>query len=193
MAEQPRNGYAGKILRVNLSANTTSVEEIDEKFCRKYVGGAGFVAYYLYKELKPKIDPLGPENKLIFALGPVVGVQIAGGDRNSVGAKSPLTGGVIISESGGLWAAELKHAGFDGIIVDGKAEKPVYLWIKDGEVSIKDAGHLWGKRTKEALNTIREELGDNRIKVTMIGPGGDRWKRWRWGRNGFEESQGNSR
>ena len=145
MAEQPPGGYAGKILRVNLSDNTTSVEEIDEKFCRKYIGGAGFIAYYLYKELKPGIDPLGPDNKLIFALGPLTGVSLAGNARNCVGAKSPLTGGIIKSEVGGNWNAELKHAGFDGIIVDGKAEKPVYLWIQDGEVSIKDASHLWGR------------------------------------------------
>jgi len=120
----------------------------------------------------------------------VVGVQIAGGDRNSVGAKSPLTGGVIISESGGLWAAELKHAGFDGIIVDGKAEKPVYLWIEDGEVSIRDAGHLWGKQTKETLNAIREELGDNRIKVTMIGPAGENLVRYACIMNGLHDTAG---
>ncbi len=173
MAEQAPGGYAGKILRVNLSTNTTSVEELGEKFCRKYLGGAGFIAYYLYKELKPGTDPLGPDNKLIFALGPLTGVSLAGNDRNCVGAKSPLTGGIIKSEVGGFWAAELKHAGFDGIIVDGKAEKPVYLWIQDGEVIIKDASHLWGKQTKETLNTIREELGDNRIQATMIGPAGE--------------------
>jgi len=102
MPEQTPGGYAGKILRVNLSDNTTSVEEIDEKFCRKYIGGAGFIAYYLYKELKPGIDPLGPDNKLIFALGPVTGVTIAGNDRYCVGAKSPLTVGIIKSEVGGF-------------------------------------------------------------------------------------------
>ena len=95
MAEKAIGGYAGKMLRVNLSTNTTSVEELDEKFCRKYIGGAGFIAYYLYKELKPGIDPLGPENKLIFALGPMTGLTLAGNSRNCVGAKSPLTGGIV--------------------------------------------------------------------------------------------------
>jgi len=190
MAEQSPGGYAGKILRVNLSDNTTSVEEIDEKFCRKYIGGAGFIAYYLYKELKPGIDPLGPENKLIFALGPLTGVTIAGNDRNCVGAKSPLTGGIIKSEVGGFWAAELKHAGFDGIIVDGKAEKPVYLWIQDGEASIKDASHLWGKQTKETLNTLREELGDKRIQATMIGPGGENLVKFACIMNGLYDAAG---
>ena len=190
MAEQPLGGYAGKILRVNLPANTTSVEELDEEFCRKYIGGAGFIAYYLYKELKPGTDPLGPDNKLIFALGPVTGVTIAGNDRNCVGAKSPLTGGIIKSEVGGFWAAELKHAGFDGIIVEGKAEKPVYLWIQDGEASIKDASHLWGKETRETLNTLREELGDNRIQATMIGPGGENLVKFACVMNGLYDAAG---
>ncbi len=190
MAEQPPGGYAGKILRVNLSDNTTFVEEIDEKFCRKYIGGAGFIAYYLYKELKPGIDPLGLDNKLIFALGPLTGVSLPGNARNCVGAKSPLTGGIIKTEVGGNWGAELKHAGFDGIIVDGKAEKPVYLWIQDGKVSIKDASHLWGKETRETLNTIREELGDNRIQVTMIGPGGENLIRFACVMNGLYDAAG---
>ncbi len=190
MAEQTPGGYAGKILRVNLSANTTSVEELDRKFCRKYIGGAGFIAYYLYKELKPGIDPLGPENKLIFALGPLTGVSLAGNARNCVGAKSPLTGGIIKSEVGGNWGPELKHAGFDGVIVDGKAEKPVYLWIQDGEVSIKDASHLWGKQTKETLNTLREELDDNRIQATMIGPAGENLIRFACIMNGLYDAAG---
>ena len=190
MAEQAPGGYTGKILRVNLSTNTTSVEEIDEKFCRKYIGGAGFVAYYLYKELKTGIDPLGPDNKLIFALGPLTGVSLAGSDRNCVGAKSPLSGSIIKSEVGGFWATELKHAGFDGIIVDGKAKKPVYLWIQDGEVTVKDASHLWGKETKETLNTIREELDDKRIQVTMIGPGGENMVRFACIMNGLYDAAG---
>ena len=93
MAEQKLGGYTGKILRVNLSDNNISVETIDEAFCRKYFGGAGFVAYFLWKELSQGIDPLGPENKLIFALGPVTGVPLAGSGRHCIGTKSPLTGG----------------------------------------------------------------------------------------------------
>ncbi len=135
-------GYNGQILRVDLSRGVTSVDAIDELFCRKYLGGAGFISYFLLKELQQGIDPLAPENKLIFALGPVTGVPLPGSGRNCVGAKSPLTGGYAKSEVGGFWGAELKHAGYDAIIVEGKAEKPVYLWIHDGEASIRDASHL---------------------------------------------------
>ncbi len=166
-------GYNGKILRVNLSQGTTSADAVDELFCRKYLGGAGFITYFMLKELRQGIDPLGPENKLIFALGPVTGVPLPGSGRHCVGAKSPLTGGYAKSESGGFWGAELKHAGYDAIIVEGKAKKPVYLWIHDGEASIRDAGHLWGKNTKETQDTIRAELGDDLIRVAGIGPAGE--------------------
>jgi aldehyde:ferredoxin oxidoreductase len=143
-------GYNGKILRVNLTENNVYTQAIDELFCRKFLGGAGFVTYFLWKELRQGIDPLGPDNKLIFALGPVTGVPLSGSGRHCVGAKSPLTGGYAKAESGGFWGAELKHAGFDAVIIEGKAEKPVYLWIHDGEASIRDAGHLWGKYKRDA-------------------------------------------
>ncbi|GAG53191.1 unnamed protein product, partial [marine sediment metagenome] len=110
-------GYNGKILRVNLSSNSIFTETIDELFCRKYLGGAGFVTYFLWKELQPKIDPLSPDNKLIFALGPLTGTQLPGCGRNCIGAKSPMTGGITKSEVGGFWGAELKRAGYDIIIV----------------------------------------------------------------------------
>ncbi len=173
MANQMSSGYNGKVLRVNLSDNSISEEAIDELFCRKYLGGAGFISYFLWKELKPGTDPLGPDNKLIFAAGPVTGAPLPGSGRHCVGAKSPLTGGYAKSEAGGFWGAELKHAGFDAIIIEGKTEKPLYLWIQDGEASLKDASHLWGKNTKETQETIRDELGDSLIRVTSIGPGGE--------------------
>ncbi len=166
-------GYNGKILRVNLSDNTISTEGIEEAFCRKYLGGAGFVSYFLLKELPQGVDPLGSENKLVFALGPLTGVQLPGSGRHCVGAKSPLTGGIAKSEAGEFWGAELKRAGYDVIIIEGKADKPVYLWVHDGEASIRDAGHLWGMNTKETQQTIRAELGDNRVRVALIGPGGE--------------------
>jgi len=162
-------GYTGNILRVNLSNNTTSVESLDELTLRRYLGGAGFIAYYLLKELKPGTEPLSPDNKLIFALGPVTGVQVGGGTRACIGAKSPLTGSLAKSEVGEFWPVWLKRAGFDAIIIEGKAEKPVYLWIHNGEVAIKDASHLWGKNTKETQEIIKEELGDEKIRVAMIG------------------------
>jgi len=183
-------GYNGKILRVDLSRGATSVDELDELFCRKYLGGAGFVTYFLLKELRQGIDPLGPENKLIFATGPVTGVPLPGSGRNCVGAKSPLTGGYAKSEPGGFWGAELKHAGYDAIIVEGKAEKPVYIWIQDGEATIRDAGHLWGNNTKETQDTIRAELGDNLIRVASIGPAGENLVRFACIMNGLKDAAG---
>ena len=172
------HGYLGRILRVNLSKDKLSVECPDEIFYRRYLGGEGFVAYFLLKELEPGIDPLGPENKLIFAAGPVTGAPIAGNSRNSIGAKSPLTGGFGESEVGGYWGVELKRAGFDAVIVEGKASSPVYLWIHDGEAEIRDASHIWGLETGDAQRVIREELNDNLVRVALIGPGGENLVRY---------------
>jgi len=190
MSEQFPGGYSGKVLRVNLSTGAISVEPVEEKFCRKYLGGAGFVAYFLWKEMKANIDPLGPENKLIFALGPLTGFAIPGAGRNCIGAKSPLTNGFAKCEVGGDWGAELKKAGFDAIIVEGRAEKPRYLWIHDGEAILRDAGHLWGLNTKETQQTIREELGDKRVHVAMIGPAGERMVRYACIMNGLYDAAG---
>ena len=126
-------GLANKILRVDLSKNKIWIEEPDEMFYRKHLGGSGIIPYYLLKETKAGIDPLGPENLLIFAMGPITGMPMPGAARNSVGCKSPLTGGVAKSEVGGHFGWEFKRAGFDACIVSGKAAKPVYLWVHDGE------------------------------------------------------------
>lgn len=171
-------GYNGRILRVNLSSNNISMEEPDEVFYRRYFGGRGMITYYLLKELKPGVDPLGPENKLIFAAGPVTGTPVAGSGRNSVGAKSPLTGGYGEAEVGGFWGAELKRAGFDAIIIEGKASSPVYLWITDGRAEIRNASHLWGMDTGDALKTIRKELRDRLIRFAGIGLGGENLVRY---------------
>jgi len=163
---------------VNLSNNTVSVETTDESFRRQYLGGAGFVAYYLWKELVPGIDPLAPDNKLVFALGPVTGVALPGSGRHCVGAKSPLTGGLAKSEAGEFWAVELKRAGYDAVIVEGRAERPVYLWVHDNEAEIRDAGHLWGQNTRETQQAIRTGLGDDKIRVAVIGPAGENLVRY---------------
>jgi len=173
MNEQAPSGYNGKILRVNLSDGKLSTEAIDEEFCRKLLGGAGFVAHFLLNEIEPGTDSLSPENKLVFALGPLTGVALPGSARHCVGAKSPLTNGIAKSEVGEFWGAELKRAGLDAIIIEGKAPKPAYLWVNKGEATIRDANQLWGKNTKETQEAIRAELGDNKIRVASIGPGGE--------------------
>ena len=178
MADEMPGGYNGRILRVDLSKKSIAEEAIDELFCRRYLGGAGFVLYYLWKELPAGADPLGPDNKLIFAAGPVTGVSLPGSGRHCVGARSPLTGGVAKSEVGEFWGAEFKRAGYDAVIIEGRAEKPVYLWIHDGEASIRDASHLWGKGTKETQQAIRDELGDDKVRVGMIGPAGENLVRY---------------
>jgi aldehyde:ferredoxin oxidoreductase len=167
------NAFWGKVLRVNLSTREITIEEYDWKWYRTYLGGWGLVAYVLLKEVPGDADPLGPANKLVFAPGILTGIAMGGTGRNAIGAKSPLTGGFGESDVGGYWGAELKLAGWDGIIVEGISETPVYLWINDDQVEIRDAGHLWGQTTGRVEELIREELGDKRIRITQIGPAGE--------------------
>ncbi|MDH5441563.1 MAG: aldehyde ferredoxin oxidoreductase, partial [Candidatus Bathyarchaeota archaeon] len=166
-------GFNGKFLRVDLSKEKLDIEEHDESFYRTYFGGRCVIAYYLLRELKPGIDPLSPENLLIFAPGVITGAPISGSGRNSVGAKSPLSDSYGEAEAGGFFGAELKHAGFDGIVIKGKAKHPVYLWLSDGEAEIRDAKHLWGLDTGYSLEAIRQELGDNLIRTAQIGRAGE--------------------
>lgn len=166
-------GYNGKILRVNLSSQEMVVEEPDDVFYRRYMGGRGFIGYYLLKELDPKVDPLSPDNKLIFATGVITGGRIGGSGRNSVGAKSPLTNGYGEAEAGGYWGQELKRTGYDGIIFEGKSDKPVYLWISDKGPELRDAGHLWGKTTLETEKALQVELDEKNIRTALIGPAGE--------------------
>ncbi len=175
---QLMGGYNCRILRVYLTEMRLDDEPLTYELARKYLGGAGLIAYFLYKELRAGIDPLGPENKLIFALGPITGLTLPGASRYCAGAKSPLTGGIAKSESGGFWMADLKRAGYDAIIVEGRAPRPVYLWINDGKAVLRDAGHLWGKEIKQTRDALKAELGDNRIKVASIGPAGENMVRY---------------
>jgi len=171
-------GYNGKILRVDLTNHKIEIEEPDELIYRRYLGGAGLGAYYLMKELKSGVDPLGPDNIMVFASSVIVGTGASGANRVCICAKSPLTEGWGATEASGWWSPELKSAGFDAIIVKGKAENPVYLWVHDGEAEIRDASSLWGQGTMEAQNMIRDELGDKRIRVAGIGPGGENLVRY---------------
>ncbi len=170
-------GYWGKALRVNLTDGTINTEALDDAFVRRYLGGWGFISYYLLKEVAPGADPLGPENKIIVATGPMTGQPIAGGGRHMIGAQSPLTGGFAGSEVGGNWGAEFKRAGWDALIIEGVAPKPVYLWINDDQVEIRDAGHLWGKETWDVQEQIRQELNDSRVRVSQCGPAGEKLSR----------------
>lgn len=172
------HGYNGRILRLDLSSGDKVVEEPREIFYRRHLGGWSLIAHYLLRELEPGIDPLGGENKLIFACGPITGAPIAGSGRNAVGGKSPLTGLFGEADVGGYWGAEVKKAGYDALIVEGRAKKPVYIWIHDDQVEIRDASHLWGRLTAPVQEAIQEELGDPLIRVAQIGPAGERLVRF---------------
>jgi len=172
------HGYNGKILHVDLTNGKFQVEEPGDEFYRKYMGGSALALHYLLKDMPAGVDPLGPENVLVLALSVVTGSAISGQSRMTAAAKSPLTGAIGDSQGGGFFPAELKFAGFDVVVIKGKAEKPVYLWINEGQFELRDASHLWGKITGEAEKSIKEELGDNKIEVLQIGPAGEKGVRF---------------
>jgi len=171
-------GYSGRILHVDLTTQTLEVEEPDVSFYRKYVGGSAMGAYYLLKNTPPEADPLGPENTLTLMISPLTGAPFSGQSRVCATAKSPETGLVGDSQAGGFWPAELKFAGFDGLVIRGSAEEPVYLWVHDGEAELRGASHLWGEFTAEVEDAIREELDDRRIQILQCGPAGERGVRF---------------
>lgn len=162
-----------RFLRVDLTTGRLSVERPEPVFMRQHMGGRNVIAHTLLSEIPPGVDAFDPENRLVFALGPITGVPVPGGSRHSLGAKSPLTGLFGESEAGGYWGAELKRAGWDAIIVQGRAAHPVYLWVHDGEFELRDARHLWGELTGPVESKIRAELGDSQVRVAQIGPAGE--------------------
>jgi aldehyde:ferredoxin oxidoreductase len=166
-------GSSGKILRVDLKRGTSAVEEFDEEFYRLYPGGKALGAYFLLKELPPHTDPFAPENILILANGLLTAAPFSTATRFSAIARSPLTGRYGESEAGGYWGPELKMAGYEAIVVKGRAAAPVYLWIHDEKVELREAGHLWGQEPQEAQAQIRAELGDKLVRVLQIGIGGE--------------------
>ncbi len=166
-------GYNGKILWVDLSREEIAVEEHDEYFYRTYMGGATLGAYYLLKEQKVGVDPFSPENIIVIAPSIVTGTPAPGFSRYAIVSKSPLTGAIGDTQAGGFWGPELKFAGYDAIVIKGKAENPVYLFIQDGEIKIRKAAHLWGKTTGEVEQIIRKEHSDPRIRVLSIGCAGE--------------------
>lgn len=163
----------GKILRVNLTTKQIKTESFGEDIARKWLGSRGLGIYLLLKEMDPKADPLGPENKLIIAPGPLTGTSAPTGGRYNVITKSPLTGYITFSNSGGYFGAELKRAGYDALVIEGASDKPVYLYIEDDHVELRDASHLWGKIMSETEKAIKAELKNEHIRVAGIGPAGE--------------------
>ncbi len=167
-------GYNGKILHVDLTKSELTVETPPEQFYRTYMGGSAMGLYYILKEMPKGADALSPENVLTIMDSVVTGAAISGQSRVNVSARSPLTGGIGDSQGGGFFPAELKFAGFDGIVVKGKASKPVYLWIKEGVAELRDASHLSGKLTGEVDDLLKRELGDEKIEIMQHGPAAEK-------------------
>ena len=182
--------YHNRIARVNLTTHEITVEQPGAVYFRRAMGGWNIIAEVLIREVPPGTDPLAPENKLIFAPGVLTGFPISGASRHAVGAKSPLTGGFGATESGGNWGAQLKRAGFDALIIEGAASHPVYLWITDGTIEIRDATHVWGMPTKETAVALRSEVGDHRAELAMIGPGGEHQVRFACLMHGTKDAAG---
>lgn len=166
-------GYNGKILHVNLSTSEIVTETPPDSFYRTYMGGSAFGLYYILKEVPQGVDALSPENMLTLMLSVTTGAAISGQSRINANAKSPMTNGIGDSQAGGFFPAELKFAGYDGIVLRGKAPKPVYLQISNTGVEIKDAGHLWGKKVREVDEMLKAEFGDAKAQVMQIGPGAE--------------------
>ncbi len=167
------SAFLNRFLRVNLSNGTFSEESVSTSMLHDFIGGRGFGVKFLYDDLKPGTDPLGEDNELVFLGGPLAGTNAQSFSRWNVFFKSPLTGTYFSSSAGGHWAAEIKFAGFDGVIIKGKSDKPVYLWIHDGKYELKNAGYLWGLDCDDTHQLIREELRDPSVRVACIGPAGE--------------------
>ncbi len=168
------SGYMGKLLAVDLTNGQVKDEPIDPDVATSFVGGAGYAARYLYDELGPETDPLGPDNVLMFMTGPLVGTRAPSCGRHEVCALSPQTGIWGESNSGGFWGAELKRAGYDGVVIRGRAPEPVWLSIVEGQPpALHDASGLWGLDTYQTQQHLREELGDAKLRVACIGPAGE--------------------
>jgi aldehyde:ferredoxin oxidoreductase len=167
------NGYMGKILWVNLTTGKIEEELIEHGFDRQFIGGYGFGARTLLSRQKPGVDPLGPDNILGFLTGPLTGTPAIGGARYTVVAKSPLTGGWGDANSGGYFGPALRFAGFDGVFVTGRAEKPTYLFIEESRAQLRDAAHLWGKDSHESEDILKSELGTD-VRVACIGQAGEK-------------------
>lgn len=183
-------GYTGVIIDVDLTTREICLREIPASWYKSYLGGVGFTSRILYEELPAGIDALGPENILAFATGPLTGTNIATASRVEASAKSPATGLIGTSNSGNYWGSELKFAGYDGIIIRGRAEVPVYLSIDDDQVGLASAGHLWGLDAWETIDTLRLTCRDDELQVACIGQAGENLIRFASIENGYYDAWG---
>jgi len=166
--------FTGRILHVNLSAGSIEIETPPESFYRTYLGGSAMGLYYILRDVPAGTDGLDPANVLTMMDSLLTGTPIAGQSRITMSARSPLTDGIGDSQGGGFFPAELRFAGFTGIVIKGRSPEPVYLWVHDGEAELRPAGHLWGKTTSATTDLLKEELADSKIEVAAIGPAGEK-------------------
>ena len=165
--------WAGKILRVNLTTGTVASEPLNMQWAKEYLGSRGLGTKYLVEEVDAKVDPLSAENKIIWCTGPLTGTMASTGGRYTVITKGPLTGAIACSNSGGYWGAELKMAGWDMVIFEGKSPKPVYLYISDDTAELRDAGELWGKSVWETEAALHKMHQDPLLRISCIGKSGE--------------------
>jgi len=165
--------WAGKILRVNLTAGTVTSEPLNMEWARAYLGSRGLGTKYLVNEIDPKVDPLSPDNKIIWATGPLTGTMASTGGRYTVITKGPLTGAIACSNSGGYWGAELKMAGWDMVIFEGKSAKPVYLYVCDDVAELRDADQIWGKSVWQTEDMLKKAHQDPLLRISSIGKAGE--------------------
>ncbi len=169
-----RGGYTGKVLRVDLTSKTFKEEPLPVEVAQDFIGGSGLTVKYVFDEVPPDCDPLGPENKLVYAPGPLTGSTIPCASRMAINAKSPATGAMGVATTGGHFPVEMKRAGYDAIIIEGKAAEPTYLYIKKGEVKFRSAAKIWGMWSSDTQQAIKDELHDQNVRVSCIGPAGEK-------------------
>ncbi|MBM3120620.1 MAG: aldehyde ferredoxin oxidoreductase family protein [Chloroflexi bacterium] len=166
--------HTGRIAHVDLTRGAVEIETPPESFYRKYFGGSAMGMYYILKQTRPGIDPLGPDNVLTMFVSLLTGAPISGQSRMCANALSPLVDGIGDAQSGGFFPAEMRFAGFDGLVISGKAATPLYLWLHDGRAELRPGGHLWGKTTSQVDDILKAELGDDKIEIAQCGPAGEK-------------------
>lgn len=186
------HGWTGTVLRINLTTRQITKEPLREEWAHDYIGGRGLGARYLLAEVDPTVEPFSPANKMMVVTGPLTGTNASCGSRYMVVTKGPLTNAITTSNSGGLWGPELKAAGYDMLILEGRASSPCYLWIYDDQVELRDASHLWGKTVWETEEHLKAELGVPDAIIASIGPAGEKLVRFACIMNDLHRAAGRS-